>query len=304
MLANCHGVMHTVGRTYALDEGLSLGDLQDVLPRSNDPGCSAGFAHGLVTGVAPSIDIRRPSRATRTSAPTRERGTAATAASTGSGTPSCGSTATDCRRRSRCAARSGPGRRPTAPRAPTTTTGSRSPARTRRRCPRGRPRIRAPLCEPADRVRAPVLVPRVRRQPARGHRRRLGRSISTSSAASSAACSGRRASPGAAVIGPADPEQQLELCAGLRIDGRGRLHPRDEGAEPARRVDGRVRAAASSAASSSPARRGPLATGGSARRSNVLTDGAFARKGCPLLEARGRPPCVSGGRPQLGKARS
>jgi hypothetical protein len=63
LLSNCHGVMHTVGRTYAVDEGLSLGDLQDVLPRSNDPGCSAGFAHGLVTGVAPSIDVRRPQQA-------------------------------------------------------------------------------------------------------------------------------------------------------------------------------------------------------------------------------------------------
>jgi hypothetical protein len=62
-LSNCHGIMHTVGRTYALDERLSLGDLQDVLPRSNDPGCSAGFAHGLVTGVAPSIDVRRPREA-------------------------------------------------------------------------------------------------------------------------------------------------------------------------------------------------------------------------------------------------
>ncbi|HWL32211.1 MAG TPA: hypothetical protein VNP89_01295 [Gaiellaceae bacterium] len=63
VLSNCHGVMHTVGRTYALEEDLDLGDLQDVLPQSNDPGCSAGFAHGLVTGVAPSIDVRRPSAA-------------------------------------------------------------------------------------------------------------------------------------------------------------------------------------------------------------------------------------------------
>ena len=60
VLTNCHGVMHTVGRTFALDRELTLADLQDVLPRSNDPGCSAGFAHGLVTGVAPSIDPRRP----------------------------------------------------------------------------------------------------------------------------------------------------------------------------------------------------------------------------------------------------
>ena len=60
VLASCHGVMHTVGRTYALDSDLTLSDLQDVLPRSNDPGCSAGFAHGLVTGVAPALDPRRP----------------------------------------------------------------------------------------------------------------------------------------------------------------------------------------------------------------------------------------------------
>ena len=63
VLSTCHGVMHTVGRTYAVDQGLTLADLQDVLPRSNDPGCSAGFAHGLVTGVAPSIDVRRPREA-------------------------------------------------------------------------------------------------------------------------------------------------------------------------------------------------------------------------------------------------
>ena len=63
VLSSCHGVMHTVGRTYARDGDLALSDLQDVLPRSNDPGCSAGFAHGLVTGVAPTIDVRRPREA-------------------------------------------------------------------------------------------------------------------------------------------------------------------------------------------------------------------------------------------------
>ena len=30
------------------------------LPRTNEPGCSAGFVHGLVTGVAPDIDLSRP----------------------------------------------------------------------------------------------------------------------------------------------------------------------------------------------------------------------------------------------------
>ena len=63
VLSNCHGVMHTVGRTYALERELGLPDLQDVLPRTNDPGCSAGFAHGLVTGVAPRLDVSAPDEA-------------------------------------------------------------------------------------------------------------------------------------------------------------------------------------------------------------------------------------------------
>lgn len=64
VLSDCHGLMHTVGRTYARDAGVTLATLMDYLPRSNDPGCSAGFAHGLVTGVAPDIDPRRPGEAT------------------------------------------------------------------------------------------------------------------------------------------------------------------------------------------------------------------------------------------------
>jgi hypothetical protein len=63
LLTNCHVVMHTVGRTYARDEGVSLGSLMDYLPISNDPGCSAGFAHGLVTGVAGDIDPEQPTKA-------------------------------------------------------------------------------------------------------------------------------------------------------------------------------------------------------------------------------------------------
>jgi hypothetical protein len=60
LLANCHVVMHTVGRTYASDAGVTLATLMDHLPRGNDPGCAAGFAHGLVTGVGPDIDPNRP----------------------------------------------------------------------------------------------------------------------------------------------------------------------------------------------------------------------------------------------------
>src|ERR687895_1654307 len=60
LLSDCHGLMHTVGRTYARDAGVTLGSLMDSLPQTNDPGCSAGFAHGLVTAVAPEIDVSQP----------------------------------------------------------------------------------------------------------------------------------------------------------------------------------------------------------------------------------------------------
>jgi hypothetical protein len=55
LATNCHIVMHAVGRAYAADEKLTLARLQDALPRSNDPGCSAGFAHGMLIALAPTI---------------------------------------------------------------------------------------------------------------------------------------------------------------------------------------------------------------------------------------------------------
>ena len=64
LLENCHVIMHTVGRTYADDADVTLGTLMDYLPADNDPGCPAGFAHGLVTGVAPDIDTGDPRAAT------------------------------------------------------------------------------------------------------------------------------------------------------------------------------------------------------------------------------------------------
>ena len=63
LLENCHVVMHTVGRTYARDSGVTLATLMDHLPADNDPGCPAGFAHRLVTGVAPDIDASDPREA-------------------------------------------------------------------------------------------------------------------------------------------------------------------------------------------------------------------------------------------------
>jgi hypothetical protein len=63
LLESCHVIMHTVGRTYARDARVTLGSLMDHLPADNDPGCPAGFAHGLVTGVAPDIDVGEPAEA-------------------------------------------------------------------------------------------------------------------------------------------------------------------------------------------------------------------------------------------------
>jgi hypothetical protein len=51
LLPNCHGIMHTVARRYAAEHGVSLASLMDFLPRTNDPGCPAGFAHGLITAA-------------------------------------------------------------------------------------------------------------------------------------------------------------------------------------------------------------------------------------------------------------
>src|SRR5438128_397821 len=55
LYANCHMYMHVVGRAWAREHHLTLDRLQNVVPRSNDPGCSAGFGMGLVMGLGPQI---------------------------------------------------------------------------------------------------------------------------------------------------------------------------------------------------------------------------------------------------------
>jgi len=65
LFGNCHGLMHTVGRTYVAAHDVTLATLMDYLPANNDPGCSAGFSHGLATGVAPQIDLSRPEETAR-----------------------------------------------------------------------------------------------------------------------------------------------------------------------------------------------------------------------------------------------
>ena len=73
LVADCHGIMHTVGRTYASEAGVDLATLMDHLPQSNDPGCTAGFAHGMVTAIAPDIDPERPGEAARVCGSARTR---------------------------------------------------------------------------------------------------------------------------------------------------------------------------------------------------------------------------------------
>jgi hypothetical protein len=70
---NCHVVMHWVGRNYALDHRVTLASLQSYLPRSNDPGCSAGFAHGLVSALGPLIRNLDPASVARACAGSQTR---------------------------------------------------------------------------------------------------------------------------------------------------------------------------------------------------------------------------------------
>ena len=53
--ANCHVIMHTVGRRYGKQAHVTLTTLLKYLPKTNDPGCSAGFAHGMLIALGPQI---------------------------------------------------------------------------------------------------------------------------------------------------------------------------------------------------------------------------------------------------------
>jgi hypothetical protein len=57
---NCHVLMHTVGRRYGVHAHVTLTNLLDYLPKTNDPGCSAGFAHGLLIALGPQIQKLGP----------------------------------------------------------------------------------------------------------------------------------------------------------------------------------------------------------------------------------------------------
>ena len=73
--SSCHMMMHQVGRMYARRHHITLANLQRYLPRSNDPGCSAGFGMGMVLTLGAQIGQLGPQGAIRLcmKAPTRYR---------------------------------------------------------------------------------------------------------------------------------------------------------------------------------------------------------------------------------------
>jgi hypothetical protein len=61
--ANCHVLMHSVGRRYGSRAHVTLARLRDYLPRTNNANCSAGFGHGLLTYLAPELSALTPKQA-------------------------------------------------------------------------------------------------------------------------------------------------------------------------------------------------------------------------------------------------
>ncbi len=61
--ANCHILMHAVGRRYGAAVHLTIDRLLDYLPRTNNANCSAGFGHGLLIYLAPQIGALSPDQA-------------------------------------------------------------------------------------------------------------------------------------------------------------------------------------------------------------------------------------------------
>lgn len=55
--AACHSLMHEVGRTWARRHGVTIENLFTYVPRSNDPGCSAGFGMGLSMYLGPELVV-------------------------------------------------------------------------------------------------------------------------------------------------------------------------------------------------------------------------------------------------------
>jgi hypothetical protein len=55
LATNCHILMHEVGRTWARRHGVTLETMFRYVPKSNDPGCSAGFGMGMVMHLGTAL---------------------------------------------------------------------------------------------------------------------------------------------------------------------------------------------------------------------------------------------------------
>jgi hypothetical protein len=74
LATNCHILMHEVGRTWGRRHHVTLETLFRYVPKSNDPGCSAGFGMGLVMHLGTKLVLApRAVLPTCTKLPTRFR---------------------------------------------------------------------------------------------------------------------------------------------------------------------------------------------------------------------------------------
>ena len=296
MLSNCHGVMHTVGRTYALDEASTSATCRT---------CCRGATTRAVARGSPTASSqawrRRSTRGGRArrarSARTPERGTDATAACTASGTRSCASTATACLRRSPLCRALGPGTAPDCAQGAYHDYWFAVAGADQAALPAGAATDPRTLCaaQPAEFVRPCWYRAFVDDRPegivvdSAIHLDVLCREL--------AGLQREACITGAAVIGPADPEEQLALCADLE-DQR-------DAVACIRGTKAQNLLGASTAGLRAPRR--PLRA---LRRRDedrllpVARQGGrrahrrrLPARGCPLLERRGRPPRVCGGRP-------
>lgn len=55
LVGRCHMLMHEVGRRFGRGHHVTLESLRRYVPRSNDPGCSAGFGMGLVMSLGTQL---------------------------------------------------------------------------------------------------------------------------------------------------------------------------------------------------------------------------------------------------------
>jgi hypothetical protein len=62
LLGRCHMLMHEVGRRFARSHHVTLANLMRFVPRSSDPGCSAGFGMGLSMALGREMTTRAGAR--------------------------------------------------------------------------------------------------------------------------------------------------------------------------------------------------------------------------------------------------